>query len=87
MTKFGVTVITSLGIWLLLAFLLTGCTFARYQDAERSLTVVDFRPMGQRIELDAKLNDKGSLSVNREQESAAEVIQEVGDAFKPGINL
>lgn len=58
--------------------LLTGCTYVRYQNGE--LTVIDFHPSGESIALDGTLNDRGELSVNREQGSNAEIIGDVVDA-------
>jgi len=59
-------------------FLLTGCTFVRY--SEGSLTVIDIHPSGESIALDGTLNDRGELSVNREQGSNAEIIGAAVDA-------
>ena len=58
--------------------LLTGCTYVRYQNGE--LTVIDFHPSGESIALDGTLNDRGELSVNREQGSNAEIIGAAVDA-------
>lgn len=59
-------------------FLLTGCTYVRYQDG--ALTVIDFHPSGESIALDGALEGRGALTVNREQGSNAEIIEGVVDA-------
>lgn len=58
--------------------LLTGCTYVRYQNGE--LTVIDFHPSGESIALDGTLNDRGELSVNREQGSSADIVSSAVDA-------
>jgi hypothetical protein len=59
-------------------FLLTGCTFVRYDQG--ALTVLDIHPGGESIALDGVLNERGALSVNREQGSSAEIVSDVVDA-------
>ena len=58
--------------------LLAGCTFVRYSDG--ALMVIDIHPGGESIALDGVLNDRGTLSVNREQGSNAEIIGAAVDA-------
>ena len=58
--------------------LLTSCTFVRYQDG--ALTVIDFHPGGESIALDGTLDGRGTLNVNREQGSNAEIIGAAVDA-------
>ena len=59
-------------------FLLTGCTFVRYDQG--ALTVIDIHPGGETIALDGVLQDRGALSVNREQGSNADIISAAVDA-------
>jgi len=58
--------------------MLTGCTFVRYSDG--ALMVIDIHPGGESIALDGVLNERGALSVNREQGSSAEIIGAAVDA-------
>ena len=58
--------------------MLTGCTFVRYNQG--ALTVIDIHPGGESIALDGVLNERGALSVNREQGSSAEIVSDVVDA-------
>ena len=58
--------------------LLASCTYVRYQDG--ALTVIDLHPGGESIALDGALDGRGTLTVNREQGSNAEVIGTVVDA-------
>ena len=59
-------------------FLLTGCTFVRYDQG--TLTVIDLHPGGESIALDGTLEGRGALTVNREQGSNAEIIGAAVDA-------
>ena len=63
---------------LMTAIALTSCTFVRYDQG--ALTVIDIHPSGESIALDGVLNDRGALSVNREQGSNAEIIGAAVDA-------
>jgi hypothetical protein len=64
-------------LWCALAALLSGCTVVSYTDGQKSLTIADLRISGSAIDLDATLNEVGSLSVNREQGSQGEAVSEV----------
>lgn len=67
-------------------FLQSGCTIVRYTDADgRSLTIADVRISGSAIDLDAAVPSIGTLSVNREQGSAAEGVATVVDAVRPSL--
>jgi hypothetical protein len=78
----------SISRWTLVAILLGvmamnalgGCTVVRYSDGQKSLTIADIRISGSAIDLDATLNEVGSLSVNREQGSAGEAVAEAAEA-------
>lgn len=62
---------------------LAGCTFGRYTDAERTLTVIDIHPTGNAVALDAALTGKGKLTLNREQGGTEGIVSEVGDIVSP----
>lgn len=62
------------------SFLLGGCTILKYEDDTHSLTIADLRISGSAIDLNAVLEGKGSLSVNREQGSAEGIVDTVADA-------
>jgi hypothetical protein len=74
-------------LWVVGMVLLSGCTVIQHEDSERKVTIIDVHPMGDAIDVDAELEGKGSLRVNREQDGAADEIEAVGDAVKPGIVL
>lgn len=65
--------------------MLTGCTLARYSGPEHSLTVIDIHPTGNTVALDAALNDKGRVRLNREQGGTEGLVEEVGDIVRPGL--
>jgi hypothetical protein len=74
----GILMTRKLPAALVALFLLTGCTFVRYSDG--ALMVIDIHPGGESIALDGVLNERGALSVNREQGSSAEIVSDVVDA-------
>lgn len=59
---------------LLSCLLLQSCTYLTYTDTERSFRVVDLHPGGESISVQATLDSIGTLDVNREQGSSAEIV-------------
>jgi len=62
-------------VYVLLA--LSACTVVRYTDGDKSLTIADVRISGSAIDLEATLDNIGTLDVNREQGSAGEAAANV----------
>tara|TARA_R110000772_G_scaffold151616_3_gene262392 strand:- start:103 stop:360 length:258 start_codon:yes stop_codon:yes gene_type:complete len=75
-----------LTICIIAVMALTGCTWISYSSETISLTALDFHPSGDSISLDGVLQDKATLSVNRDQGSSADIIETVADAAKTAIN-
>ena len=67
------------------AALLTSCTYVRYASDNASLTVIDLHPSGEAIDLSGALDGKGTLDVNREQGSNAEVVTKAIEAYTQSV--
>ncbi len=82
-----------LGLLLLTACMISGCTVARIKTPTIEVTVADLRVSGSAIDLEGVLNDVGSISVNREQGSAlqdaAPIVEQLNPApqfdFRPSL--
>jgi len=66
-------------------FFLSGCTYARYSDETKKLTVLNFHPVGESVTLSAEILDTGSLDLNRETESTLDGVASVVDEAVIGI--
>lgn len=64
----------------LLCLLLTSCTAVRYTSGDTTLTVIDLHPGGESLSLDGAIHGTGTLAVNREQGSSAEIVGAAVDA-------
>jgi hypothetical protein len=62
---------------------LASCTHVKYTDSTHALTITDIRITGSAIDLEATLNEIGSLRVNREQGSALDGVSTVVEAVSP----
>ena len=69
------------------ALLITSCTVVRYQSEERTLTVIDLHPGGESLSLSGAIESIGTLDVNREQGSSAQIVSDAVDAATgiPGL--
>jgi len=62
------------------ALLITSCTVVRYSSNERTLTVIDLHPGGESLSLSGAIESIGTLDVNREQGSSAQIVSDAVDA-------
>ena len=62
------------------ALLITSCTVVRYQSEERTLTVIDLHPGGESLSLSGAIESIGTLDVNRESGSSAQIVSDAVDA-------
>ena len=58
------------------ALLITSCTVVRYSSDERTLTVIDLHPGGESLSLSGAIDSIGTLDVNREQGSSAQIVSD-----------
>jgi len=74
-------------ILIALSLILASCTVVRYQSEERTLTVIDLHPGGESLSLSGAIDSIGTLDVNREQGSSAQIVSDAVDAATgiPGL--
>ena len=70
-----------------LSLILTSCTVVRYSSEERTLTVIDMHPGGESLSLSGAIESIGTLDVNRESGSSAQIVSDAVDAATgiPGL--
>jgi len=69
------------------ALLITSCTLLRYSSKDTALTVIDLHPGGESLSLSGAIDSIGTLDVNREQGSSAQIVSDAVDAATgiPGL--
>jgi len=74
-------------ILIALSLILASCTVVRYSSDERTLTVIDLHPGGESLSLSGAIESIGTLDVNREQGSSAQIVSDAVDAATgiPGL--